>query len=732
MAVTQYIGSRYVPLFADPIEWSASNTYEPLTIVLHEGNSYTSKQAVPKGIDIANEAFWALTGNYNAQVELYRRETAAAKELATSAQTDIDTLLPKDDFSTDNTVKKYVDDSVAQVADVLPIQDFSAESTVKAYIDEGHTEVSNKIASAIQQFATFEELNTADLYADVIYVLTKNGIFDPFYMSVVDESADNVLSFEFGARVYKVQHVNGFYSATALGFVNDNRTNNTPTMNKVVGALQGNFKIKFLAGCYRFDEAVIDASKVVLSGTKSSVYPTIGGGSDMNTGFVQSNINATVFAPYRNNQRFIISLGDYNTGANYTVRFGSLLENIVFTTVKHLETYTNTSADLYYCEHAIEMYKNCMFRMRNVSFLIINGGCISLYGCWEHDWNTIELRFLINYQLGEKSAIDIYGGVGRTCALNISNVNFERTTTFGFMQVHEGANAHNINVSNFLTESNTINNDGYTYSTNNVNATLTNTVGLFNVEENAKFDININNISWDNAASFRASYGSIAKTIQSLFYANANCYINANIGSVIVRSQENTLYVYVGSSETYGYNKNIHILNAQTDSATPLCQIIGTLTDIYIPYINMYKAASPGSALLPFPELFRKMRLDRHASEIGSGFRHFEGGYDWGNRVNYPTGITNDFDGNSIDPTPSAICFGVMCSAVHDTLTVITPASSPDIEVVAKDTSAAIVATATKATSSAYKIYKVSNTSSNAFGRFEILATSKARILYIG
>lgn len=76
MAVTQYIGARYVQLFADPIEWSSQNTYEPLTIVLHEGNSYTSKQAVPKGIDISNEKFWALTGNYDAQVELYRRDVA--------------------------------------------------------------------------------------------------------------------------------------------------------------------------------------------------------------------------------------------------------------------------------------------------------------------------------------------------------------------------------------------------------------------------------------------------------------------------------------------------------------------------------------------------------------------------------------------------------------------------------------------------------------------------------
>jgi hypothetical protein len=76
MATKEYIGARYVPLFADPIEWDKTKTYEPLTIVYHGGNSYTSRQYVPVGIEISNESYWALTGNYNAQVEQYRKDTA--------------------------------------------------------------------------------------------------------------------------------------------------------------------------------------------------------------------------------------------------------------------------------------------------------------------------------------------------------------------------------------------------------------------------------------------------------------------------------------------------------------------------------------------------------------------------------------------------------------------------------------------------------------------------------
>lgn len=81
---TQYIGSRYVPMFADPAEWNSTRTYEPLTIVLHEGNSYTSRQFVPVGIDIGNADFWLETGNYNAQVEQYREEVKAVKNAVIS------------------------------------------------------------------------------------------------------------------------------------------------------------------------------------------------------------------------------------------------------------------------------------------------------------------------------------------------------------------------------------------------------------------------------------------------------------------------------------------------------------------------------------------------------------------------------------------------------------------------------------------------------------------------
>ena len=76
--VKHYVGARYVPKFASPVEWAANTSYEALTIVTFNNASYTSKVQVPPtvGNPADNPQYWALTGNYNAQIEEYRQITA--------------------------------------------------------------------------------------------------------------------------------------------------------------------------------------------------------------------------------------------------------------------------------------------------------------------------------------------------------------------------------------------------------------------------------------------------------------------------------------------------------------------------------------------------------------------------------------------------------------------------------------------------------------------------------
>lgn len=73
----QYVGARYVPKVMG--EWNKALQYEALSIVTYSGNSFTSKVPVPANIDISNKTYWVNTGNYNAQVEAYRQETAQLK-----------------------------------------------------------------------------------------------------------------------------------------------------------------------------------------------------------------------------------------------------------------------------------------------------------------------------------------------------------------------------------------------------------------------------------------------------------------------------------------------------------------------------------------------------------------------------------------------------------------------------------------------------------------------------
>lgn len=75
MATNRYIGARYVPIFAG--EWDNTKAYESLSIVSYQGDSYTSKGAVPVGVDITNTAYWVKTANFNQQLAHMQEEWSA-------------------------------------------------------------------------------------------------------------------------------------------------------------------------------------------------------------------------------------------------------------------------------------------------------------------------------------------------------------------------------------------------------------------------------------------------------------------------------------------------------------------------------------------------------------------------------------------------------------------------------------------------------------------------------
>lgn len=180
---SQYIGSRYVPIFADPIEWDIHKSYESLTIVTHDGESYTSKCNVGCGVDITNTRYWAKTGAYNAQVEQYKNEVKDLSSQVTGFASDNAEFREKiDQFTEDNAeMKNTVAEDKARV-DALAERVATAETEIdglQATTAQHTTELANLHAKDedLQRQITSNDNDIAALQAkDVEHDSRLNGI----------------------------------------------------------------------------------------------------------------------------------------------------------------------------------------------------------------------------------------------------------------------------------------------------------------------------------------------------------------------------------------------------------------------------------------------------------------------------------------------------------------------------------------------------------------------------
>ena len=159
MSVREYIGARYVPLFADPIDWDSTKTYEPLTVVYNQGNSYTSRQYVPAGIDISNDTYWARTGNYNAQIEQYRSEVATFDGRITTNETNLRDILPFDKTPTEDSAKGVTSDGIKKAID-------TAEQTNADAIANNADAIANEVTRAKKAEQTNADAINAIKYKD--------------------------------------------------------------------------------------------------------------------------------------------------------------------------------------------------------------------------------------------------------------------------------------------------------------------------------------------------------------------------------------------------------------------------------------------------------------------------------------------------------------------------------------------------------------------------------------
>lgn len=203
---SQYVGARYVPKFADPIEWDTERGYESLTIVTYKGESYTSKCPVPPGIDIKNTRYWALTGAYNAQVEEYKNQVKDLSQQVTGFASDNKEFREKiTQYEKDNAeMKNAVASTVARV-------DALAER-----VDNADAAISDLQAGQAQTVKDIAALEAKD--ADLQRQITSND---------TDISAIQAKDREQDARLSAIETVNDAQAATITQNTQDIARNTT-------------------------------------------------------------------------------------------------------------------------------------------------------------------------------------------------------------------------------------------------------------------------------------------------------------------------------------------------------------------------------------------------------------------------------------------------------------------------------------------------------------------------
>lgn len=203
---SMYVGARYVPKFADPIEWDTERGYESLTIVTYKGESYTSKCPVPPGIDIKNGRYWALTGAYNAQVEEYKNQVKDLSQQVTGFASDNKEFREKiTQYEKDNAeMKNSVASTVARV-DALAERVDNADAAISD-LQAGHAQTVKDIAAL--------EAKDADLQRQI----TSND---------TDISALQAKDREQDARLSAIETVNDAQAATITQNTQDIARNTT-------------------------------------------------------------------------------------------------------------------------------------------------------------------------------------------------------------------------------------------------------------------------------------------------------------------------------------------------------------------------------------------------------------------------------------------------------------------------------------------------------------------------
>lgn len=214
----RYVGNRCIPM---PMgNWDKNKEYENLSVVLaSNGDSYTSKKNVPKGIELSNTEYWAISSRFNAQLEVQKQRIdniVALPDGSTTGDAELTDIRVGADGVTYDTAGTAVREQVSSLKEdlelLVKVNNFDVE-TAQQNIDYNYSlsngdmvEITNKTNGGIAVKLLYKN-NVIDTVTDY---LSK----DKSITYTAKSTSDKIRLWSQGTGYVKVENLNTFYRKT--------------------------------------------------------------------------------------------------------------------------------------------------------------------------------------------------------------------------------------------------------------------------------------------------------------------------------------------------------------------------------------------------------------------------------------------------------------------------------------------------------------------------------------
>lgn len=294
-----YIGLRYVPVIKGV--WDNSIEYEALSIVVYQGNSYTSKIPVPIGVDINNDTYWVMTGNYNVQVANLQNEVEVAVRQIMDYATDFEnfkTGMMKlyEDFVVDADGK--IAESVAQFEAEIGEQYEAFQRYVTEVLAQFRSDMDSFTQETTQRIDDFISNTTTDINSRF---RTIEDDLDETMNTFTNTTQQDVLQIKSTLNNLVLQAGNPESSSAEIVQARSNRTKPTP-----YDTLQDSLNGLFDNGLFYHGLTALDYDTINLdSYTNIGVY-TSASGELVNSPFGTITNQGIAMIVYSDRARFVV------------------------------------------------------------------------------------------------------------------------------------------------------------------------------------------------------------------------------------------------------------------------------------------------------------------------------------------------------------------------------------------------------------------------------------------